>query len=55
MRAKDIEKYCISEATKIMERCQDLQGEALAHEQGKVTAFLHIAAMIQAGDDDDGK
>ena len=47
MTVKELEKYCISEARKWIERANESTGEERANCQGKAQIFLWIAAKIQ--------
>ena len=47
MTVKELEKYCINEANKWIKRANESTGEEKANCQGKVQAFMWIAAKIQ--------
>lgn len=47
MTIKELEKYCIQEATKCVEKANKTSAEESANYKGKAQAFMWIAATIQ--------
>ena len=47
MTVKELEKYCLEEANKWIERASSSEGEKLAYCKGKASTFMWIAATIQ--------
>ena len=53
MTVKELEKYCLEEANKWIERATKEMGEKQAYCVGKATTFMWIAATIQNNVTDD--
>lgn len=53
MTVKELEKYCLEEANKWIERTTKATGEKQAFCVGKATTFMWIAATIQNNVTDD--